>query len=226
MGKSIGSPFLGVDIDMLVKRFNLREIKEYEEDTGTSILDLFNDVLGDNSLIELIKLGNKNCDDRRASDILDLYLESGNNYSQAFLEIKECLLGKDIEEGEGGIDAKDYSSLTDIYNDLCMQLMSIGVSYGEFWNMTTKDMYRVFDSIKVKIQSDMQRQLNLNHTLAAMVGGAVWGKLDKEPPKVDFKDTKKEEVVDIEGLGEVDSQTLGNILALKSVTSKMKGGNK
>ena len=42
---------------MLVKRFKLKEIKEYEENNGVSTLSLFEDQFSDNSVVELIKLG-------------------------------------------------------------------------------------------------------------------------------------------------------------------------
>lgn len=205
---------------MLVKRFNLKDIKEYEQDTGISVIELFNDVTDDYNIVELVKLGNVNYDDTKASSAIDEYLDSGKSYGDAYNEIRECLMGKVSLSESDKIDIDKYSSLTEVYTDIGMNLMSVGVSYSEFWGMTTSDMYSVSDSIKIKIQSDMQVQLNMAHVAASMVGAAVWGKLDKEPPKIDLTD--KDESVNIEGIGEMDATTFKNVLALEQVLGKMK----
>ena len=65
--------------------------------------------------------------------------------------------------------------------------------------MTTKEMYKVFNSIAIKMQNETNRELNNYHTLAAMIGGAVWGKLQKEPPRVNIvKDNSEVEDMDVE----------------------------
>ena len=183
---------------MLVRNFNLMDIKKYESDTGANILSFFDDIRL-NYVIDLVKLGNGNCDEQRAAEILDQYLENEGTLVDAILEIKEALIGvgdnnqEDTEETDK-IDITQYDSLTDLYITFCMQLTSVGLSYGEFWTMTTKEMYKVFNSIAIKIQNETNRDLRNYHTLAAMVGGAVWGKLQKEPPKVDM--TTKNKTVD------------------------------
>ena len=57
-------------------------------------------------------------------------------------------------------------------------------------------MYRVFNSICIKIQNETNRELSNYHTLAAMVGGAVWGKLQKDAPKVDMRPVNNNKDVD------------------------------
>ena len=47
---------------MLVRNFNLKDIKEYEDSTGANILSFFDNISFTN-LIELVKLGNGKCDD-------------------------------------------------------------------------------------------------------------------------------------------------------------------
>lgn len=182
---------------MLIRNFYLSDIKKYEDKTGNNILSFFNDIKFSN-IIDLIKLGNGNCSEEEASEILDNYLkEKENTTLSAILEIKEALLGigdntdNDVSD-EDKIDITSYDSLTELYTQFNMQLMSVGLSYSEFWAMNTKEMYRVFNSICVKIQNETNRELSNYHTLAAMVGGAVWGKLQKEPPKVNIGNKNKE----------------------------------
>lgn len=188
---------------MLIRNFNLIDIKNYEDETGNNILSFFNDIKFSN-IIDLIKLGNGNCDDDRASRILEDYLKiEENNLLSAIIEIKEALLGvgdnknNDVPDDDK-VDITKYDSLTELYTHFNMQLMSVGLSYSEFWAMNTKEMYRVFNSICIKIQNETNKELSNYHTLAAMVGGAVWGKLQKEPPKVNIAHVNTNKDVDDE----------------------------
>ena len=186
---------------MLFKNFYLKDIKKYEDETGNNILSFFNDIKFSN-IIDLIRLGNNNCSEEQASEILDEYLAQDNHtILSVMLEIKENLIGigdnndNDVDD-EDKIDITNYSSLTELYNNFNMQLMSVGLSYSEFWDMNTKEMYRVFNSICIKIQNETNRELSNYHTLAAMVGGAVWGKLQKDAPKVNMTPVNTNKDVD------------------------------
>lgn len=65
-------------------------------------------------------------------------------------------------------------------------MMQVGLSYSEFWSMNTKEMYKVFDSLVIKMCNDTNTQLQNSYNLAALVGSAVWGKLPKKVPHVDI----------------------------------------
>lgn len=186
---------------MLIKHFYLKDIKKYEDETGNNILNFFNDIRF-SYIIDLVRLGNNYCSEEQACNILDEYLESeSNSIVSAVLEIKESLIGigdnndNDVDDNDK-IDITSYNSLTDLYTQFGMELMSVGLSYSEFWDMNTKEMYRVFNSICIKIQNETNRELSNYHTLAAMVGGAVWGKLQKDAPKVDMRPINKDKDVD------------------------------
>lgn len=188
---------------VLVREFNLIDIKKYESETGNNILSFFKDIKLSN-IVDLIRLGNGYCDEDRAYRILDYYLElEDNTLMSAILEIKEKLLGigneedNDVDE-EDKIDISKFESLTDLYIHFSMQLMSVGLSYSEFWDMNTKEMYKVFNSIAIKMQNETNRELSNYHVLAAMVGGAVWGKLQKEPPKVNYANINNDRDLDVE----------------------------
>jgi len=186
---------------MLVRKFYLKDIREYEDRTGKNILSFFN-TLNFSNIIDLISLGNNNCSTQEASDILDTYLKyTDNTLVDAMITIKEALLGvgdnsSDEVDDEDKIDITEYNSLTDLYTHFNMQLMSVGLSYSEFWSMNTKEMYSVFNSICIKIQNETNRELSNYHTLAAMVGGAVWGKLQKEAPSIKLNHNTNKEVDD------------------------------
>lgn len=199
---------------MLVRNFNLMDIKRYEDETGNNILAFFNSIKFE-YILDLIRLGNGNCSIERAADILDNYLTNENKtLLDAILEIKDKLIGigdneTDETEEEDKIDITQYSSLTDLYINFSMQLMSVGLTYNEFWSMTTKEMYKVFNSINIKMINETNRELSNYHMLAGMVGGAVWGKLSKEPPKLDMKHNNKDKNLDLE-----DVITIANLKSL------------
>lgn len=205
---------------MIVRGFNLKDIKQYEYETGKNILEIFNK-LEFSGLIDLISLGNGKCSEEDAYRILERYLrDDGNNLIKAFIEIKDSLLGigdnidNDVDENDK-VDISKYNSLTDLYIDYSMQLMSVGLGYSEFWSMNTKEIYKVFNSILIKMQNDTNRELSNYHVLAAMVGGAVWGKLQKEPPRVDYADRRREQIEN-----DIDSETLVELAKVKAIAEK------
>lgn len=208
---------------MLVRSFNLSDIKKYEESTGNNILQFFSNINIAN-LLDLVSLGNGYCSVERAAEILDRYFESGGTIFDAMIEIKNALIGtgdnskEDDSDNDSKIDISKYESLTDLYINFSMQLMSVGLSYQEFWSMNTKEMYKVFNSIAVKIQNDTNRELSNYHTLAAMVGGAVWGKLQKDPPRISI--ANKEADGDVEGLSTEEAVMLAKLKSFAASHNK------
>lgn len=210
---------------MLVKRYYMKDIRIYEEEHNISILDLFKTPKLCN-LAELITLGNQGIDIENAYEMLDMYFNEEGDMLSAYEEIRDCLLGKQTSD-EDGIDSNKYKTMTDIYSDLCSNLMSVGIAYGEFWNMTTKEMYKVFDSIQIKVKNDLNRALQIAHISAGMTGAATWGKLQKNAPHIDItedEDEDEDEIVNLRGYGEIDRGTANTILALKA--RHKKGVNK
>lgn len=184
---------------MLIRRFYVKDIREYEDNNNKNILEIFNHV-NFSEIIDLISLGNGKCSEEEAGDLLDKYLED-KDIVDAMIEIRECLIGKsDSNEvnSETDIDLKNYNSLTDLYNLYCMQLMSVGFGYSEFWDLNTKDMYRVFNSIQIKRRNEINQSLNLAHTQAALIGQAVWGKLPREVPQIKSEQEEDKQVADEE----------------------------
>lgn len=174
---------------MLVKNYKLDDIRKYEEETGNNILSYFNEIKF-TGLIDLVRLGNNNCSEEEASDIIDAYFSRGFTYVDAMIEIKEKLLGKGAnksgdEEDSSLMDITGYGSLTQLYETYAWQLMSVGFpSYSEFWDLSTYSLYRVFSSIMIKRENDINQSLSLAHSEAGMIGAAVWGKLKGKPPQV------------------------------------------
>ena len=188
---------------MLVSSFKLIDIRNYETNNNISLFDYFSN-LSIHVTIDLVALS-LNLSTEEASEILDNYLYY-HPYLEVVQEIRECILGNKGGEGNQDtnstkLDTSEFKTVTDLYIYYCMQLMSVGMSYGDFWSMNTKELFRVFNAILLKVENEANRQLNAYHTLAALVGSAVWGKLPKDVPKVEIteqgKKTREDEEIEL-----------------------------
>lgn len=198
----------------LVRRFKLRDIREYEEGNNISLIDYFENIFNIDNLIELIKIGNR-VEESEAIDILAKYLiDTGKGLSGAYTEIRDTLLGKPVEQGnEGNLQAVEFNSLTDLFNELCKQAMSIGLTYSEFWSMDTKEMYQIVEGIQERKIDQYNEKMADMHNLALMIGAAAWGKLDKTPPQID----NPNKTIWLEEFGEVTMEEYRTLQALGAV---------
>ena len=179
---------------MLVDKYYVKDIKEFEELTGKSVISILKEQDFD-GLVDLIRLGMQSKPTKdKCYDILDQYLLQGHDLLDVFEEVRQCLLGDQMteEEQEDGINLEEFEYLTDAYNKMCFDIMSVGISYNEFWSFSTRDMYDAFNSCAQKIENDINRQLSLAYNSAALIGASVWGKLPKKVPQVDLVDHSNE----------------------------------
>ena len=179
---------------MLVDKYYVKDIKEFEELTGKSVISILKEQDFD-GLVDLIRLGMQSKPTKdKCYDILDQYLLQGHDLLDVFEEVRQCLFGDQMteEEQEDGINLEEFEYLTDAYNKMCFDIMSVGISYNEFWSFSTRDMYDAFNSCAQKIENDINRQLSLAYNSAALIGASVWGKLPKKVPQVDLVDHSSE----------------------------------
>ena len=193
---------------MLIKRCYLKDIREYEDNTGQNILRLF-DGFCISKLIKVMQIFIKGIDDKTACEMIDDYMESENKgIIEVYNEIRNALLGYDylkesdeddksnIEDLKGSPeDVNTYDLLSDYYAHLCTQMMSLGLTYTEFWSFTTKEMYAVFRGLEQKSKIDFNKQMQINYISSGMFAGAVWGKMPDEAPHMELgrTDGKREE---------------------------------
>lgn len=196
---------------MIVNNCYLKDIRDYEEKHKINILSLFEKVTFEN-LIQILNVFYKDLSEEELCQMIDNYLSEDNGVSDLFIELRNSLLGYDVdkdikrikEDEEKDIsgtyeDITSYKYLSNFYMHLCMQLMSLGMSYSEFWSLTTKEMYQAFEAIQQKMVMDYNREMQVAHTQAALIGGAVWGKLSKEAPHIDIEDLRDpDELIDTE----------------------------
>lgn len=215
---------------MLVAKCYLKDIREYEENTGKNLLRLF-DNISIRNLVTLLKIFNKGIADGEIYLVIDSYLDQ-YGLVEAFEEVKTALLGykedeeeqktqKEEQDIEGTADdVNSYQFLYDYYMHLGMQLMSLGITYTEFWSLTTKEMYQVYEAIQQKMILDFNRQMQIAHISAGLTGGAVWGKLPDKAPRINEEEFREEDTVINTKYGEM---TLSDYRSLKAL-EKLGGG--
>ena len=154
---------------MLVRNFNLKDIKEYEDSTGVNILNFFNDISFSN-LIELVKLGNGKCDDELACKIIEDYLSiPDNTLLSGILEIKEKLLGygnnNEIDENiyKNSLEKEIADTLRELGKNVVAGSDVAGLSADLIFDKTIVEVDGLEDEPREKI-SNMRKQAILERS--------------------------------------------------------------
>ena len=179
----------------MIKSFNIKYLKQYEYDNNVNILKIVNTVNFYNA-ITLIKL-NYNCSEEEAGGLLDTYLNTNNSNKlvDIFEQSGKQLFGfSDKQQDEYTEDNKIkldiFSSLTELYSRFALDMMENGIAYSEFWEMNTDEMFSLTDVLMIKAERELNKELTMQYTQAALMAKAMAGKLDKEPPRVDIAKDK------------------------------------
>lgn len=135
------------------------------------------------NLCDLIMLGNRGIDLEQAVVILEEAL-SKMTLKEVYLEISRELIGTDRKSKNTDEELK---SLSEVYKKQCMSLMRSGVSWSEYWSMTTREAFEVSDTIVDKTIEDINEEYLKMYNQSALIGSAVWGSLPKKAPKVEIR---------------------------------------
>lgn len=166
----------------ICKEFIIREVLDYELNNDINIFDelsqanLF-------IILDLIKLGNK-CDDAEAESIFNKAVEE-YGYDEAVKELAYELIGRKPDENEKNNVDKNYSSFSEVLEDFYNNIQSVDKNFGlsEFWNISTRYMYKYADGVQKRFISDKNQELQSQFSNAMMFGQMLSGKL-KECPQL------------------------------------------
>ena len=166
----------------ICKEFIIREVLDYELNNDINIFDelsqanLF-------IILDLIKLGNK-CDDAEAESIFNKAVEE-YGYDEAVKELAYELIGKRPDENEKNNVDKNYSSFSEVLEDFYNNIQTVDKNFGlsEFWNISTRYMYKYADGVQKRFISDKNQELQSQFSNAMMFGQMLAGKL-KECPQL------------------------------------------
>lgn len=166
----------------ICKEFIIREVLDYELNNDINIFDelsqanLF-------IILDLIKLGNK-CDDAEAESIFNKAVEE-YGYDEAVKELAYELIGRRPDEDEKNNVDKKYSSFSEVLEDFYNNIQTVDKNFGlsEFWNISTRYMYKYADGVQKRFISDKNQELQSQYSNAMMFGQMLAGKL-KECPQL------------------------------------------
>lgn len=166
----------------ICKEFIIREVLDYELNNDINIFDelsqanLF-------IILDLIKLGNK-CDDAEAESIFNKAVEE-YGYDEAVKELAYELIGRRPDDNEKNNADKKYSSFSEVLEDFYNNIQTVDKNFGlsEFWNISTRYMYKYADGVQKRFISDKNQELQSQFSNAMMFGQMLAGKL-KECPQL------------------------------------------
>ena len=213
---------------MIINKCYLKDIRDYEDKTGKNILSLFENYSISN-LLEIMQAMKPELTEDDCIAIIDNHFSNGGSIDEIFLELRNVLVGyeiigdgtKDSDEKQPVENIENYKTLTDFYIHLSMQLMALGISYSEFWSLTTKEMYQVFNAIQQKSILEFNKQMQGYHILAGLIGGGVWGKLPKEAPHIDINELRDPEEIINTPYGEMSRADYKVLLEMMKLDAKV-----
>lgn len=184
---------------MIINECYLKDIRNYEYKSGKNILSLF-EKFSITNLIEIMQAMKPDLTEGDCLLVIDNHFNNGGSIEELFIELRNVLVGYEIiddgtSKNANTEDITEYKTLTDFYTHLCMQLMSLGISYSEFWSLTTKEMYQVFNAIQQKTVIDFNNKMQEYNIMAGLVASAVCGNPVKDVPHIDIDDLKDPEEI-------------------------------
>lgn len=214
---------------MLKNKCYLQSIRKYEDRTQNNVIN-FLDNFSINNIIQLLCIIYDTENEDEICKIIDSYISEDKDLFSLYEEVKDIILGYKSSEVENNTsteneepsvieDVSNYKFLSDFYMHLCMQLMSLGMSYSEFWSLTTKEMYQAYSAIREKELYDMNKSLYLIWLQSGYTGAAFAGKLPKQAPQIDINEVmnnNEDEIINTP-LGEM---TRGDWLLYQAMETK------
>lgn len=163
---------------MLIKEFIIKDIINYELVNDVNILEELS--YGNFDIVlDVIKLGIK-CSDEDALKLLEEYIDK-YGYEQTIKYLAYDLIGKEPSDTDDKTDVSDYKSFSDIletfYNEI--QTVDKNLSLSDFWNISTRYMYRYAEGLKSRYTFNLNQQSKEQFLNAETFLGLLFGKLKK-----------------------------------------------
>lgn len=206
--------------EIIINKYYIKDIRNWEEENRYSLFELFNK-FDYTKLIILVRLGNNNCSEEKACDIIDRYMEvDGNNIETAIKEIRDNILGEDKKDTAQDTDSennKSYANMSDMLSDMFVKLTDINISYGDFWSMTTRELNNSFKCVQEKAINSLNTQLLTNYQLANLIMAGLAGKMPTEAPRINLNKVDDE-------YKNLDNNAKESIKVMRGLIGKFKKG--
>lgn len=183
---------------MLDKGFIIKDILDYELENNTNILEELS--FGNFSILHDLIMISEKCDSDKAYELIEEYIDK-YGYEKTFELCAYAVIGREPSEDDSNNVDKDYKSFSDVlekfYNEI--QTIDKNITLSDFWNISTKYMYRYTDGLRDRYIFNLNKQSQEQFINAETFIGLLFGKL-KEPLQFDpdgnlHKKTKTEELI-------------------------------
>ena len=183
---------------MLDKGFVIKDILDYELENNTNILEELS--FGNFEILHDLIMMSEKCDSDKAYELIDEYIDK-YGYEKTFELCAYAVIGREPSNNDNDNVDKDYKSFSDVlekfYNEI--QTIDKNITLSDFWNISTKYMYRYTDGLRDRYIFNLNKQSQEQFINAETFIGLLFGKL-KEPLQFDpdgklHKKTKNEELI-------------------------------
>lgn len=176
----------------MVREFIIKDILDYEIEHNVNLLEEL-EYCNVSTIIDLISLGNDKCGYEEAEHIFDIALKE-LGISGLVEELAYELVGKRPNGDEETTNSKKYSSFSEVLESFYNEIQAVDKNLGlsDFWNISTRYMYRYADGLQQRFLNDKNIKLQDDYTLVAMFIQGIVGKL-KECPQLDENGNLKQE---------------------------------
>lgn len=176
----------------LVNEFIIKDILDYEVMNNVNILqELQNCNLF--IILDLLKIGNK-CSDEEAEELLCTALFT-HDIEDVVDELAVELIGREPDKDGNNVDKEKFQSFSDVleyfYNEI--QTVDTNLGLNDFWNISTRYMYRYADGLKQRYIFKKNQELQSQYSNVAMFMQAFVGKLKECPQLNEDGSMKKHE---------------------------------
>lgn len=173
----IYEPFIFKVSTMIIREISIREIMDYEILNNINIIEEIANLNFD-VMHDVIKLA-YNIDDDEAYKILEDNIET-KGVEEVAKELCIDIIGREPSE-KSDENVTEFKSFSDVLNDFYNQIQCIdsNLSLTDFWNLSTKYMYKYTDGLKDRYIFNLNKKSEEQFLAAEQLLGLLFGKIKK-----------------------------------------------
>jgi len=162
---------------MIIREISIREIMDYEILNNVNIIEEIANLNFD-VMHDVIKLA-YNIDDDEAYKILEDNIMT-KGVEEVAKELCIDIIGREPSE-KSDENVTEFNSFSDVLNDFYNQIQCIdsNLSLTDFWNLSTKYMYKYTDGLKDRYIFNLNKKSEEQFLAAEQLLGLLFGKIKK-----------------------------------------------
>ena len=166
----------------ICKEFIVKDLLDYMVINDVDILQELS-YCNLSTMVDMVMIGNK-CTEAEAEDTLYKIIDE-IGIEKTVEKLAYEVIGKEPTDEDKKQDNKKYSSFSEVLEDFYNSIQAVDKNFGlsEFWNISTRYMYKYADGVQKRFISDKNQELQSQFSNAMMFGQMLAGKL-KECPQL------------------------------------------